>query len=242
MAELNKLWVFGDSYSYGSELTKGHPYFKYKKEGDASYVTHLSKHFQMKVENHATPGWGNINILHDLLRNSSKISREDIVVVGTSESARTQSFEYAYNKSKVFQASFGYSFDEHDYNKSTRDVNSNYPSSMENYIVNCKLPLLEFHLSYEVSMIVNTLDLIRCSKKILWTANNWGKFESITAHTDSKIEDGHWSFNGHKKFSQYLIENSKNTNFFIDPEFYNIQTIGKYYNDPLERSTKLPIL
>jgi hypothetical protein len=242
MAEMKTLWIFGDSYSYGYELTKGHPYYKYKKEEDASYVSHLGKHFQMKVENYATPGWGNINILHDLLRNSPKISKEDIVIVGTSESARTQSFEYAYDKSKVFQASFGYKFDDHDFNKSTQEVHTQYPSSMENYILNCKLPLLEYHLCYELSMILNTLELIKCSKKILWTSNNWGKFESITTHTNSKIDDGHWSFNGHRVFSEYLIEKSKNTNFFIDPELTNIQTLGKYYNDPLERSKKLSIL
>lgn len=234
MATVGNLWVFGDSFSYNFEFRKTHPYFKFKKEGDSSYVDHFAKTYNLKIQNKATPGWGNFNILHDLLYYSSEIKPEDFLIVGTSESTRTQSFEYQHNLTRCYQASFGYSFDEFDRNKSQLEVDPAFATSMEQYILNCKFPLLKYQTSFELTMIQNVFKLIKARKKVLWSSNLWGKFESITQDTKGEIEDGHWSFNGHKDFFTFLKQSLVNQDIFIDPSYTTQIEEGKYYLDPLD--------
>lgn len=238
MDKVGKLWIFGDSFSYNFEFQENHPYFLFKKEGDYSYVEYFADEFNLEVQNKATPGWGNINILHDLLYYSSEITPLDFVIIGTSESARTQSFEYQHNLTRCYQASFGYSFDEFDRNKSNTEVDSSFAHSMEQYILNCKFPLLKYHTSFELTMIKNVYNLINARKKALWGSSLWGRFENITQHTNGQIEDGHWSFNGHKDFYNYLRLALVEQDSYIDSSFTGQLIEGKYYLDPLDFQRK----
>lgn len=242
MAEIKRLWAFGDSFTYTFELREGHPYYEYKPEDGKRYVDWLGEYYNAEVVNLATPGWGNMNILYDLLRYADKFSDQDIIIVGASDSGRIQSFEYHKGNESFMQASYSHYIDEQDTKNSIDSIDPNFPQSLINYILSCKYPLINHHTRLEMLMIINVLKLCKGSKKVLWSVRQWGDYETIDQHTNGKIPDMHWSWNGHKYFSHYLRDKIDSTDFFIDEYANDILEKYKYIDDPLFYERIIPKL
>lgn len=242
MAEVKKLWAFGDSFTYSFELSKEHKYYEFRTPDGKPYVEWLAEYYGATLYNYATPGWGNTHILHDLLLHAPKFADNDIIIVGTSDSCRVQSFEYHTGKNSFVQASYSSYIDDFDRNNSTEHIDPNFPDSLVNYVVNCKLPLVNYHNWYDISMILNTLKICKGAKKAIWDVHQWGNFENIDTHTQGQIPDMHWSWNGHKEFFLYLKDNLNTRDFFIDKYIQEFYREYNYLPDPLYNERIIPKL
>lgn len=242
MAEIKRLWAFGDSFTYSFELREEHKYYEYKPEDGKTYVQWLADKYNLELVNLATPGWGNINILSDLLHHVKYFSDDDLIIVGSSDSGRVQSFEFNSGLDRFAQASYSYYIDEYDRNNSRKHIDSNFADSLVNYIVNCRQTLIHYHSCYELHMIHNVLNMCKGHKKVLWSIPQWGNYETISQHTEGVIEDMHWSWDGHKQFAKFLDEQLQTTDFFIDR--YTIELFENYnfMQDPLLYERKIPKL
>ena len=55
------------------------------------------------------------------------------------------------------------------------------------------------------------IDLTLILKKLqitpfYWTNNIWSDYEFINEHTRGKVDDGHWSINGHREFANDVLK------------------------------------
>ena len=242
MAKVTKLWAFGDSFTYCFELQKQHEYYKFKTQDGKPYIEWLADYYDAELYNYGTPGWGNIHILHDLLAHAPSFSDNDIIIVGTSDSCRVQSFEYNSGKETFAQASYSSYIDDFVRNNATTHINKDFPNSLVNYLVNCKLPLVNQHNWYDISMIINVLKICKGGKKAIWDVHQWGNYETINKHTKGLIPDIHWSWNGHKEFFLYLKDNLDKTDFFLDNYILKFYSNYNYLPDPLFYERIIPKL
>lgn len=214
---LGTLWVFGDSFDYGTEVSrKGEIYHdKYKKSGDSHYSLHIGKELKLEVRNNAKPSFGPYHTLYQLTKKIHEIKPEDYVIVGVSDVNRILGFQKNSIPSENPEIPdpnnmidvYGYWSREDSYmTDKMKYLSDNYFNYVTDYIVNCMQPFVGEHF-YFVNQIFNNLLLtINCKKTFIYNINLWTKFETIKEATDNQINDMHWSYKGNKDFAKYVVE------------------------------------
>ena len=155
---LGKLWVFGDSFDYGSEVSiAGEPYYdKYRTEGDYHYSLHLGKKLKLEVFNHAKPSFGPYHTIYYLSQQLKNIKPEDYIVVGMSDAHRLVGFkENRIPKSNLHDpepsgniiSTYAHWSKEDEVTR--RELNFISPSFFDDvtkYSINCVEPFIQEHL------------------------------------------------------------------------------------------------
>lgn len=91
---MNKIWVFGDSFSSGFDLSISpkhlwrREYIEWKGFTPHTYYELLSSHFDMKVVNNSGDGNSNYQIFQNFCDTSPYISSNDFVIFNWSETSR----------------------------------------------------------------------------------------------------------------------------------------------------------
>lgn len=201
------MWFFGCSMTYGAHCHKGDEYYeKYHQDNDYIWTSIVAKHYNFNEINLGDPGCGNMEILRKILDFKKLITHDDIVIIGSTDGSRTLSFLRENNT--IIPKSFNHwLFDGYPWRE--KGISDDFVSSFQQYSINCRLPFIDEHIKFDTKLMEDVIELISPNTYFIWGPEMWAKFENIAVHTKNKIYDFHWSFNGHREMSEWVISNIK---------------------------------
>lgn len=213
---MNKLWIFGDSFSEPfSKLSKirnwKDSYLEWKGYIPKSYGEIVSEKFSLIHKNESLGGADNYTILDIVCHNLNKIQKNDIVIVGWSDTLR---FRIASNENSF---------------KTIRAGDLKNPlnkKELNHYIDLSDNTLEEILINRDNLVYINELNnyiqllnhLFKENKIIHWSPFRLYKkglnttlksdlfYESIKIETNNAIDDKHFSENGHLLLANQLID------------------------------------
>jgi len=198
---MNKLWTFGDSFTYNTNCNPGDEYYeKYKKENDKTWTELVAEYYNLELKNFGVYGCSNDIIIDILIDQFGNIQKNDLVVIEFTFSWR---FDVPNNNSFV-------SVSNHFIKKTSNDIISFYTQEQLESIINFQYHFAQSDLYKQrqlkrFNFIVNLLKergIKVCFWKLLEETEN--KFNRIQKQTKNKIRDGHFSYDGHKEFFTYI--------------------------------------
>ena len=199
------IWFFGCSMTFGIGCHEDDEYYKkYRKKGDEIWTKMVAGYLGYNEKNMGIPGCGNMEILRCILDNKDNIKSDDIVIVGITDGSRVQSF-HTFN-SIVVPISYNHWMLD-DFPREERGVDEDFIVSMKRYMVDCRLRYNDDHMKYDMELMKDVISIINPKDTLFWGTDIWNDFETIAIHTKGEIFDGHWSYNGHKQMSQWVIRN-----------------------------------
>ena len=214
---MNKLWVFGDSFSEPfSKImdTTGFgyrsKYNKWKGYISKSYGDIISEKLNLLHFNKAGGGNDNYTIFDSIIHSLEKINKDDVIIIGWSNTIRFR----VVNKSNTFNTILpNYLSETSKLNKDlsylelsnttleemciNRD-NNVYINELNNYI-----KLLNF--SFTNNKIIHWSPFAQDKQGLNTTLKTLTKYETINDETNGVVGDGHFSEKGHTDLSELLI-------------------------------------
>jgi hypothetical protein len=212
------LWAFGDSMTFGhgcNELcvseTKEN-YLPYKKEGDNIWTNHLGRLLNYEVKNLGRNGVSNDFIFDTVLDNFDNIKENDVVVINTTLYGRID-VPIGESLSNVLSSYEGVK------NIINPNINENEREKIES-VIN-----FQYHFSnhqFYKERHRNRFEFLKNrfmnDKKIrffyMWSLEDddgiYRSFQTIKDHTNGKVNDTHFSFNGHLDFAHYIHSSMDN--------------------------------
>jgi hypothetical protein len=210
------LWTFGDSFTAGDGCVENIAIrdgdFKYYKEykksdSDDIWPNLLGNTIGFNVKNLGKSGASNDYILDSIIDNFNMMESDDVVII-------EKTFYQRFDVPKLNSGEFHTQYAESLYLNSIDLKNNKYHKD--------KLEI-ETILNYAVLFSDNKLFKERQNKRfefiqaqlnnkidkiLIWDVLDFldGKIETIGQHTEGKIKDYHFSFNGHKRFSELLFK------------------------------------
>lgn len=209
---MNKLFVFGDSFSEEWDSTS--PYSVWKGYVPKVYSQILSERLGIESFNYAQSGWSNYDIFQSVCKNIDKIGEGDIVIIGWSGLSRFRLANPKFDNWLQFQPNSwklnkeanllweGISestIDEILYNRSNFEL---YKEEVRDWV---KL----LNKAFEKNIFVN----------FTWSIWDWElkeiPYEVIRTESNGEIDDWHWSEKGHLDFSDWVLDKIQ-TNRFVN--------------------------
>lgn len=218
---MGKLWTFGDSFTLGAGLAQetGYEFVWYGLQfKDYVYPNILAHHYGLSLGNYGKSGEGNQTIINTTVRNLPNINSQDVVIIGLSCSQRMN----IPTKDGGNFVSSGDILDK--IIKAKKSVEGVHPWSkqlVDTYTDEELQTIYDYYLTQyprfsdlaysEYIMTAQALQhslLQRGVKCLVFDRSIWDNFENITEWTkglgDQKVEDGHWSPNGHLAVAEVL--------------------------------------
>ena len=212
---MGTLWTFGASLTLGNGCVETQPiidgglkyYNEYKKSDDDIWPNLLGKTIGFNVKNIGKTATSNDSILDSIIDNFDMIEPNDVVII---QKTFYQRFDIPKLDGSKFRPQGGEEL-------STLSIYLN-----KNKYIKDKLEI-ETILNYGILFSDNLLFKQRQDKRfnfiekqlrnkankiLIWDILDVfnGNIETIGQHTKGKIKDYHFSFNGHKSFSEFLYK------------------------------------
>lgn len=220
---MNKLWVFGDSFSATNKLNNLESWrLKYKNwKGYTPLVwgDFLSLKIQHRLINCAIGGIDNYTIFETILDVIDSIKENDIVFIGWSSTLRFRLV--GKNNSFVTIRPNNFNLDTVSFSQSTLTNTEEFENISLKTITELLINRDNALFQYEVNRFIKIINLYlnnKC-KVIHWSPfqfinNNMNiikiecikDLEKISDETNGYINDGHYSENGHKILSEYFYD------------------------------------
>jgi hypothetical protein len=209
------LWTFGDSFTAGDGCVENlgirdgdfKYYNEYKKSDSDIWPNLLGKTLGYDVKNLGKSGASNDYILDSIIDHFNMIEPDDVVVI---EKTFYQRFDIPDLKGNEFHTQYAellhlYSIDlkKNKYHKDNLEI-----ETVLNYgILYSDNKLFKERQDKRFDFIQTQLKG-KTDKILIWDVLDFldGKIETIVQHTEDKIKDYHFSFNGHKRFSELLYK------------------------------------
>jgi hypothetical protein len=217
----NKIWFFGDSFTYGDGCVEDRPpngeYYKLKPHG-VLWRKGVADHFNMNEINRSIGGASNDWIINSLIDELLNIQPNDIVVVGLSWSERFQLIDKKSGKYMNFLPQDFINHTSEDTPLVLDEDDSRYNVELFNSL---KTVLVEYRVQHgEILKKYQYEQALKILKKLeqfgvrflLWDLKDVQfRYESI----DHEMGNGdyHWSWKGHEGWMLKcieLLENNKN--------------------------------
>ena len=209
------LWTFGDSFTFGDGCREdsgirdgGIKYYNEYRELDSDiWPNILGKTIGYSVKNIAKSGASNDYILDSIIDNFDMMCSDDVVII---EKTFYQRFDVPKLNSNEFHTQYGESLYTIDIDLKTNKYNKD-KLEIET-ILNYGLLFCDHWLFKERQnkrfRFIETLLKAKVNKILIWDIDSNFKtsIETILQHTNGKIKDLHFSFNGHKSFSELLYK------------------------------------
>ena len=211
---MNKIWGFGDSFTFGHGCRADGPlneyYFNYKKDGDKIWLDWMGEYMNMRPVNTGICGCSNDTIFDKLIEHWNQIQKEDIVIIGMTYPHR---FDIPLNKELNTFLWLQKYWNENselpkDYNVTVEQVetiiNFRYHFSNDE--------LYKIRQNKRFSFLEQMLKE-KGIKYLTWSVEQYTKansIDTITNDTNSLLYDNHWSFNGHREFANILYKKITN--------------------------------
>lgn len=209
------IWTFGDSFTAGDGCVENlairdgeFKYYNEYKELDSDiWPNILGKTIGYDVKNIGKSGASNDYIIDSIIDNFNTIESDDVVVI---EKTFYQRFDVPKLNSNEFHTQYAeglYSLSldlkKNKYKKDKLEI-----ETILNYgILFADNPLFKERQNKRFGFI-ETLLKTKVNKILIWDVDSdlRKSIETIGQHTDGKIKDYHFSFNGHKTFSQIIYK------------------------------------
>lgn len=201
---MSKLFLFGDSFTAGNGCLPNEEYtVNYKKNSnDLIWGELLAKGLDLPLTNYGMGLFSNDKILDTIMIAYNEISEDDIVIIG-------KTFPFRVDIPSKTEATLLTVAPNHF--SSIQETYSKEEIEHLNYLlVTFDNPLIKARQDLRFNFFKNLLESKGVKKVILWEVLElcWS-FESIETATNSKINDKHWSYKGHKDFAKYMLCNIK---------------------------------
>jgi hypothetical protein len=205
------IWIFGDSFSTPFEHnTLGiwcNDYIKWKGYSPKTFGDILSTELDLPVKHLAVGGIGNDSIFEIIQKHAPLIQKEDIVIIGWSSVLR---YRLAVSNNTFTTIIPNYL----NYNKAINELDFISNNTLDELIVNRELLIWKEELYNRVKFL-NWLfeDMVL----IQWTPfkygdikiNGFSNVHTIKIDTNGKIDDAHYSEQGHQfiasKFKEFIF-------------------------------------
>lgn len=209
------LWTFGDSFTAGDGCVDtlairdgDFKYYNQYKEPDGDiWPNILGKTIGFNVKNIGKSGASNDYIIDSIIDNFNMIESNDIVII---EKTFYQRFDIPKLDSSQFHTQYAeelhmlsVDLKTNKYNKDKLEI-----ETILNYgVLFSDNKLFKERQDKRFEFIKTQLNT-KIDKILIWDVLDfaYGKIETITQHTCGEIKDYHFSFNGHKTFSELLYK------------------------------------
>jgi hypothetical protein len=209
------IWTFGDSFTAGDGCVENlgirdgefKYYNEYKKPDSDIWSNILGKTIGYEVKNIGKSGASNDYILDSIIDYFYMMESDDVVII---EKTFYQRFDVPKLNSNEFHTQYGeglytLSIDlkKNKYNKDKLEIET---------ILNYGVLFADNQLFKERQdkrfKFLESLLKTKVSKVLIWDVDSdlRKSIETIGQHTEGKIKDYHFSFNGHKTFSEFLYK------------------------------------
>jgi len=215
---MNNIWFFGDSFTYGDGCLPGFDYYeKYPSDDMRIWTTRISQQYNSIERNLSERGCSTPMIINSLINNLSNIKFGDIVILSDSLPSRTLGVNSKRRKielvtTDIFETHHGLdNFFEYEIER----------ESFLNHIINNIIPYESIWKKFYENQIESLqLELLnRGVEFYFWSHSMWSlrrdSFVRIREHTNGKIDDGHFSWEGHSQMTKIISEAIKNKKYII---------------------------
>ena len=209
------LWTFGDSFTAGDGCVKNlgirdgnYKYYNEYNQWDSDiWPNILGKTIGFDVKNIGKSGASNDYILDSIIDNFDMIEPNDVVIIGKTFYQR---FDIPKLNGNEFHTQYGESLyimdidlKENPYQKNKLEI-----EAILNYGVLFSDNLLFKKRQDKRFNFIQTQLSNKVNKILVWDIDSdlRKSIETISHHTKGKIKDYHFSFNGHKQFSERLYK------------------------------------
>jgi hypothetical protein len=213
---MGTLWTFGDSFTAGNGCVDTLPirdsglkyYNEYKQLDDDIWPNFLSKLLEYNIKNIAKSGASNDYIIDSIIDNFNDIQLDDIVII---QKTFYQRFDVPDLHNNKFCTQYGEELlqfsmylNRNKYNKDKLEI-----ETILNYGVLFSDNLLFKQRQDKRFNFIEAQLRNKINKILIWDVDSdlRKSTETIVEHTNGKIKDYHFSFNGHKSFSELLYKN-----------------------------------
>lgn len=202
MKNLNKLWIYGDSYSKGLGVTDDtYQYDYYKGKENLIWSRLLAKELGVEEVNKALNGISN-DMIFDIIKSVySSIKPDDKVVIGLTKIPRlgvyspSAKLKLHYNKTPLRDTTRftipGLNFGEEWLQYIRNNMEDAEKDTMDTFL------------------FVKEALKDRGAECIIWDSTLWSKFKSIAQETKEEIKDHHWGLEGHADMAKYILNEFK---------------------------------
>ena len=206
---MNKLFVFGCSFTHGNGCLPNEPYsLKYKKsEDDLIWPEIIAKKLNLNLFNFGLGAIVNDYIIDSIMQNFDLIEEGDIVVIQKTFSHRFDICGKADDGTEYWQTITPISeliLKEKGYTKNDIIPLIHTLSIIDSDLNNIRwIERIQF-----LKKIIEIYKTVKCC--IFWDLENgyhikWERINDV----DIQINDGHWSFKGHKLFAEEILQKIK---------------------------------
>jgi hypothetical protein len=216
---MSKIWCFGDSFTapFSNKTEWSNEYVNYKGYKPNVYGDILSKKFNIDCINNGRGGCDNYSIFEKLCDTANEINQNDIIIVGWTTVKRFRLVNYDKLNWETFIPSF----------KNNQFKQCGITKDTFNEIL-----INRTHINYEIELtkLVRFINFAFKTQKIIhWRWDDVGrlkKYNTIAEETNNKINDLHYSEQGHSELSKDLIEYVNGNQriyhhaWFAEPTYY----------------------
>lgn len=212
---MSNLWTFGDSFTAGDGCVDNlgiregdfKYYNEYKESDNDIWPNILGKTIGYTVKNIGKSGASNDYILDSIIDHFNMIQSDDVVII---EKTFYQRFDVPKLNGNEFQTHYGESLSSFFLDLKTKYCNKDKLEieTILNYgTLFADNPLFKERQDKRFRFI-ETLLKTKVNKILIWDVDSdlRKSIETIVQHTHGKIKDYHFSFNGHKQFSELLYK------------------------------------
>lgn len=225
---MNKLWIFGDSFSSSCGLIDDNPYEAWLTKNtvsssplECSWQYLLAKDLDLELKERAKTGCGNTEIITEVLANINYIDKNDFIIIGWTIPTRLSlpgdienfitipNYIQAKNLDNKFGGTHYYDF-----------YTNTFPDKINHHVKYWN------NIGMELSQ-----HLSRSYNIITWSWSHiLSNIDSISDHTNNIIRDEHPSIHGHRYIADMLKNMKWGTLFDLNIEAETIEHIHKPQN------------
>lgn len=212
---LKTLWVFGCSFSFGVGCNKGDEYYELTESNRGKkFSTLLSEKYNLTVKDLSVPGTSNEMIIYRIIETIPLMNNGDLVVIGKTDPTRSYIFNSDYNwlrKNKNERDFFNRYIPliPHHIEQFDRKYgfNKTFKEQITNIFYETRYRQSKNYREYYNDFFENVTSIIEGKCRVIdWDDREWKVFDTIKRDTKGKIEDGHFSWNGHRQLFNFLVE------------------------------------
>ena len=208
---------------------------------ESSWPYTLSNYIGTDLVVDAMGGWSNMDILSRVLSSMDKFTKEDIIVIGTTEGQRlmlpsinefhTEQNLHKNSKSKKWSSrAKGYtlvgvptSLAANEYEKASDENLKRKWQSVVNFQYEFYIPYRSFYETFWIDK--NIIPLVKHLQKnfrvVLWKRNFWNKFKTWADEGKEFGNDKHWSLEGQEKFARFIFNCIDKKDYFPNDDSYH---------------------
>jgi len=194
-------WFFGDSFTWGQGCRPKDAYYQFTINNIGKRWSEIiCDTYNLKEINLGKNGASNPYIINTIIENIKNIKSGDFVFIGKTIPMRTMVTHMKKREIVTFT-------DLVDVNKVTNTEEQK--EILINYIYEFIIPFEKEWEEYYSKQYLNLSTIIKDkgASVLIWNHTTWSDYETIREYTSGKIDDGHWTWESHKLFSEWVLGN-----------------------------------